>query len=105
MFAVGLVSVDLGMMVESDDSWGTRALRKRGGERRRRVQPLNMCKGVCVGGWGEKGGSNLINVKDVELLCELLQVTVGTHHRNKISEQNLGFSGNFEPNLLKTAVV
>ena len=44
---------DLGMMVESDDSWGTHALRKRGGERHRRVQPLNVC--VCVEGGGEGG--------------------------------------------------
>ena len=56
MFAVSLVSVDLGMMVESDDSWGTRALRKRGGERRRRVQPLNVCKGVGVCVWGGRRG-------------------------------------------------
>ena len=48
MSVASLVSVDLGMMVDSDDSWGTHALRKRGGERHRRVQPLKVCKCVCV---------------------------------------------------------
>ena len=80
VLAASLVGVDFGMMVESDDSWGTHALRKRGGKRCRRVQPLKcvhvcvcVCVCVCEGGReggrrGEEGFNQKKTVKDGTLM-------------------------------------